>query len=239
MGLLDLFKKKDNSRQQQEADFKDINPLDVNSIIDVYKAKKPNATEADVLNFVKQLAAPDKDQEHLTSDGDLPWGWHTTHAEEVGKIGGKYHKQWKIWYDSREKSPAEYLPALEQFVNCMISIKKQCAEKGECYNYWRDELFTDGYLDERSKELTEIKQNIAELESSYQAKQEFEKSILPTLEKSLMQIIKSEPGILQKDVYKMFPQEAKSYIQEKLYCAEKSSKIVREKSGNSYKLYTK
>lgn len=153
MGLVSLFKKKDNSRQQKEVDFKDINPLDVNSIIDVYKAKKPNATETDVLSFVKQLAEPEEDQNHLTADGDLPWGWHTVHAEDVGKIGGEYHKQWKIWYDSREKSPAEYLPALEQFVNCMISIKKQCAAKGECYNYWRDELFTDDYLKKRTDEL--------------------------------------------------------------------------------------
>lgn len=153
MGLLDLFKKKDNSRQQKEVDFKDINPLDVNSIIDVYKAKKPNATEADVLNFVKQLAEPEENQNHLTDDGDLPWGWHTVHAKEVGKISGEYRKKWKIWYDSREKSPAEYLPALEQFVNCMISIKKQCAAKGECFNYWRDELFTDDYLKKRTDEL--------------------------------------------------------------------------------------
>jgi hypothetical protein len=35
----------------------------------------------------------------------------------------------------------------------MISIKKQCAEKGECYNYWRDELFTDDYLKKRTDEL--------------------------------------------------------------------------------------
>ena len=175
----------------------------------------------------------------LTEEGDLPFGWFTATKSFTDKVKNEYNTFLSAWIASRRGTPLDQYCALKSFVVYMNDIKLLCESKGECFVYWRDELFTDGYLDERSKELTDIKQNIAELESLYQAKQEFEKIILPTLEKSLMQIIESEPGILQKDVYKMFSPEAKSYIQEKLYCAEKSNNIVREKSGNSYKLYTK
>ena len=84
-----------------------------------------------------------------------------------------------------------------------------------------------------------MRENIDALKIEYEAKQDFEANILPKLERELLKIIKENPGVLQKDVYKMFDPIAKSYIQEKLYSAEKSHRIRREKSGNTYKLFLK
>lgn len=237
MGLFDIFKKKAVQQQCKEPD--DFNPLDANSVIGYIKANKPDATTQDVTDIFSKLAEPEEDQDHLTPEGDLPWGWHKVHEKEIARYAAQYQKMWSAWRDSRFSSPAEHLAALEAFVNYMNRAKKSLAKKGECFNYWRDELFTDDFLERLSNELDKMKENVQVLEEEYEAKQTFERDVLPRLEKELLRIVKEQPGILQKDIYKLFPPIAKSYIQEKLYFAEKARKIVREKSGNTYKLFRK
>lgn len=235
MGLFDIFKKK----KRPETSSDDIDILSVDGLIDFVKSNLDNPTEENVLKAVQAIAAPAEDQDHLTPEGALPWGWHSVHESDIKPIERKYKKYWQVWLDSRLKSPGENLAALEDFVTSMIAIKKQCEKKGECFNYWREELFTNDFLQTRSNELEDLRQNIDKLEAAFQAKADFETNVLPTLEKQLLRIIKENPGILQKDIYKMFAPEGKIHVQEKLYYAEKSKKIRREKSGNSYKLYIK
>ena len=227
------------AKPKTEVKDEDFNPFDMNSIISWYKRQNPNATEKDILNFVTKLAEPAKDQDHLTPEGDLPWGWHTVHKNDITPIESEYKKNWQTWFDSRLKSPNEQLLTLQLFVECMIKIKKLCEEKNECFVYWRDALFTDDFLQRMSNELIELRTNIDELQVAFETKQKFEAYEMHELENNLLQIISSSPGILQKDVYKMFDPIAKNYIQEKLYYAEKTNKIIREKSGNTYKLFLK
>ena len=59
------------------------------------------------------------------------------------------------------------------------------------------------------------------------------------LDKKILRIIKNSPGVLQKDIYSLFDPKKKPRIQEKLRDAEDNGVIVREKSGNTYKLFTK
>ena len=231
MGLFNRSKKKDA--------FADINPLDINSIVRAYKSQNPAASEEDVIDFVKKLSEPDKNQEHLTAEGELPWGWYSVHEQEISMYTAEYKKLWAAWYDSRSKTPSEHLTALEAFVNYMNRAKITLLEKGECFNYWRGALFTDEYLERLTKELCELKVNTDNAEQEYNAKKKFEINVLPTLEHGLLSIIKETPGILQKDIYKMFAPEGKNYIQEKLYFAEKAGKISREKCGSSYRLFSK
>lgn len=235
MGLFDIFRK--NSQPSTRMESEEFNPLDVNSVIGYIKTNKPDATPQDVANIFSKLAEPEEDQDHLTPEGDLPWGWITVHKKEIEKYKTQYNKAWSEWFDKRSASPRERMVALESFVACMVKIKRQLEKRGECYNYWRDTLFDDNFLDRWSKELDDIKANINSLQHEYETKQAFERDILPTLEKQLLEIIKESPGVLQKDIYKRFDPIAKSYISEKLYYAEKTKLIRREKSGNTYKLY--
>lgn len=237
MGLFDFFKKK--APQPQQAETEDFNPLDMNSVIGYIKAQKPSASEQEVADIISKLAEPEEDQDHLTTDGDLPWGWISVHKKEIQKYETQYNKAWSEWFNKRSASPREHMIALESFVECMAKLKKQLEKRGECYNYWRDTLFTDDFLDRWSKELDSIKENIEILQQEFEEKQAFEANVLPTLEKELLKIIKEQPGILQKDIYKLFNPVAKSYISETLYQAGKSGKIIREKSGNTYKLFPK
>lgn len=48
--------------------------------------------------------------------------------------------------------------------------------------------------------------------------------------------IEAEPGILQKDLYKIFPQFAREDISYALYFAADHGKLARTKKGNSYAL---
>ncbi len=237
MGLFDVFKNKPQPLPQQQSPSPDFNPLDINSVIEYVHELQPNATAQEVADTVSKLAEPDEDQDHLTPDGDLPWGWYRIHKQDTTMIELRYRKHWQAWFDSRNSQPAKHLANLETFVNCMEQIRKQCVQKGECFNYWRNELFDDEFLASRSKELSEMKENAEALKQEYDANVAFERDILPTLERRLLTIISSSQGILQKDLYKMFDQAGKKYIQEKLYYAEKAGKINREKCGSTYKLY--
>lgn len=256
MGLFDFFRKKKitpdketpkaevavlNEPEQAESlgTSIDFNPLNIDSVIGHVKTRKPDATEQEVANIITKLAEPEEDQDHLTPEGDLPWGWRSVHEKEIKRYEAKYKRMWSAWYDSRYKSPNEHLAALEAFVNYMERTKKLLEKKGECFNYWRDDLFTDDYLQKMSAKLADLQANIEKLNVENEAKQVFERNVLPTLTERLNQIIRNNPGILQKDIYKMFDPVAQSYIKEKLYFAEKSGEIIREKSGNTYKLFMK
>jgi hypothetical protein len=57
------------------------------------------------------------------------------------------------------------------------------------------------------------------------------------LEKSLQDIILSNPGILQSALYKKYDILLKDSVSEKLYFMAKEGKIKREKSGKTYQLY--
>lgn len=234
MGLFDIFKK--NIQQQASEDF---NPLDIDNIIGYIKTQKPDASATEVADIISKLAEPEENQDHLTPEGDLPWGWYSVHGKEIKRYEAQYQKVWSAWHDSRSKAPSEQIAALEAFVNYMNSAKNLLAQKGECFDYWREVLFTDEFLERWSKELDNLKANIDAHETKYETKQAFEANILPTLENELLRIIAEHPGILQKDIYKLFDPIARSYIQEKLYYAVKSNKIIRDKCGNTYKLFKK
>lgn len=204
-------------------------------LFDAFKKKTPTAT----VPKDKYHNSFGEDMRYLTAEGDLPWGWITANADFTGRIGSEYSYFFNAWLESRNKSPRETYAALKSFVLYMNDAKKLCHDMGECFEYWLGVCFTDDYLSTRTEELNHLEQNLPELEAAYEKKIWFENDVLPTLEKDLLSIIKEKPGILQKDIYKMFDPMAKSYIQEKLYFAEKAKRIVREKSGNTYKLFAK
>lgn len=204
-------------------------------LFDFFK-KKAQTQNAPKDNFQNSFG---EDMRYLTSDGDLPLGWYTANADFTGKIGEEYKYFFNAWYESRDKSPRETYAALKSFVLYMNDAKKLCHNMGECFEYWLDVCFTDDYLSARTDELNHLEQNLPELEAAYEKKIWFENNVLPNLEKDLLEIIKEKPGVLQKDIYKMFEPMARSYIQEKLYFCEKSGSIAREKSGNTYKLFLK
>ena len=148
MSLFNRSKKKNN--------FEDINPLNISSIVRAYKSKNPAASEEDATGFIKKLAEPDEDQEHLTAEGELPWGWHTAHKEIIDRLQSEYKRLLNAWLESRKASESSQYTALKSFVIYMNDVKTLCQNKGECFVYWRDGLFDDDYLLKQTDRLKKL-----------------------------------------------------------------------------------
>ena len=171
--------------------------------------------------------------DRLTSAGDLPWGWVNENKSFIDRIQGEYNYFFAKWYDSKSKGPKEQYAALKSFVVYMNDIKRICASKGECFAFWQDRtLFDDAYIKELTEKMEFIKDHYDDLVDEYQREQYIKYCILPEIPK----IIRKNPGILQTDIYKMYPVDCKNHISSELYTMARSGKIVREKSGRTYSL---
>lgn len=166
-------------------------------------------------------------------DGGLPWGWLAHNRIFTESIEREYLHLLNAWVDARNKSPQELYCALKSFVLYMEDVEKICKAKGECFVFWFDEILAGkGYLEQRKQELKELSLNVEKLQKEYDQKQR----LLSTLDIELLNLLQSNNGILQKDVYKYFDACIKSEIQSLLYEWDKSGKLKREKSGNTYKI---
>ena len=134
MGLFDFMKKKD--------------------------FKKENGQKA--FNALHALATPADDLEHLTKEGELPWGWHAHTKEFTDKINNEYSCFLHAWLETRNKSPREECAALKSFVLYLEDVEKLCKSKGECFEFWFHEILTGkGYIENRKHELEKLTLHIA------------------------------------------------------------------------------
>ena len=89
----------------------------------------------------------------------------------------------------------------------------------------RQQSLSDGAL---KQELEAAKQEYSEFAKTDPAYLTVCETVLPRIE--------AEPGILQKDLYKIFPQLAREDISYALYFAAEHGRLTRAKKGNSYAL---
>ena len=171
--------------------------------------------------------------DRLTPDNDLPYGWVSANIGFINKIEDEYKKFLADWLNSKHKSPNEKYTALKSLLVYMDDVKKLCASLGECFDYWRDKtLLSDNEIKELTTELEYIKENYDDLTDEYQREQYIKCCILPEIPK----IIKANPGILQTDIYKMYPVDCKIHISSELYNLSYNGQVIREKSGRTYSL---
>ena len=166
-------------------------------------------------------------------DGDLPWGWITYNNDFIEPIETQYRYFLNMWVNARNKSPKVLYSSLKSFVMYMEDVEKLCKSKGECFEFWFNEILTGkGYLKQRKQELKILSENLSKSQNAYEYKQD----LLLNLDSTLLNFLQNNNGILQKDVYKQFDPSIKSDVQNLLYDWEKSGKIKRIKLGNTYKI---
>lgn len=91
---------------------------------------------------------------HLDKDGELPFGWVTHNKDFTEPIQQKYDQLLHQWLNSRTKTPKEVYTALSSFVAYMEDIERLCKSKGECFEFWFNEILTGkDYLKKRKQEL--------------------------------------------------------------------------------------
>ena len=195
-----------------------------------------NPTDENVLKAMQEINRPDADQEHLTKEGNLPWGWYNLNRHFTEQIHKEYSYFLNEWLANRNAAPKRRLETLESFVSYMNDVQKVCYEKDECFAHWFDSVIASPeYIAERIAELNELHDNFAEIEAAYR-KREKE---LAGLEERVEQALRQNEGILQADFVKLFDASVKNDVLNLLYHWDKEGKLSRIKSGRSYSLYIK
>lgn len=215
-------------KKQQEP-----NILSGNGLIEYAKSNLENPTDENVLKFVQAMAEPDADQEHLTKDGSLPYGWYSLNEEFTSQIKNEYSYFLNCWLDSKGKSPKERYAALKSFVLYMQNTQKLCHSKGECFAYWFEVIADTEYIQARTDELTELEKNLEQLQKEYETRQRE----LLGLDEKVMHKLKENDGITQADFLRLFPECIKNDVSGLLYQWSNEGKIERIKSGRSYALH--
>ena len=227
MSLFDLFKKKKTKKENVS----DFNPLNGDSLINYIRSNLKKPTDENVLKVLDRINKPDDDLEHLTPDGDFPWGWHTHNKDFTEKISNEFSRFLNLWLDAKQKSPRELHSALNSFILYLEDVQKLCKQKGECFEFWFNRILTaPGYLEARKEELRELTDNLDELQQNYYKKT----TLLSVLDNEIIQKLQENDGILQADFIKLFDECVHNEVSSKLYFMAKSGELKRTKSGRSY-----
>lgn len=230
MGLFDFIKKYKKGNAEKD----DFDILSGSGMLKYIRSNLKNPSDENVLKALDNLAKPDDDLEHLTADGELPWGWHTHNKEFLAQIRGEYSYFLNYWLDARKKSPKELQSALNSFILYMEDIERLCKSKGECFEfYFYTAVASPDYIQKRKEELEKLEKDIVSLQKEYVTKQQ---NLIGLEEKVIQKLIEND-GILQADFVKLFHPSVKNEITEMLYYWDKAGKLVRQKSGRSYTLH--
>ena len=147
------------------------------------------------------------DMEHLGADGELPWGWHIHHdLEFTDRVESKFNYFRTQWTSRSSGSPQDECAALHSLLLCMDDIQRTSDQKGECYSFWCSEHLINQewkkYLQSRLEYLTK---NMDKEMAEYHAKIQYEKRrsdfAATVTEANILETIKQNNGILQKNFY--------------------------------------
>lgn len=229
MGLLSRIQQKRNKKILNQTKYDLEKAEDINGM---FKAVKP-LFEKDILNEDNMF---DKDLEHLTKDGELPFGWFSSHPDVekwdngLAPLINRYNNLLKSdgFVDEKIESIKTVITYLEEY-------KKYCYSKNECYIFYYAKQYehchnswkTDFAL------ISNYQEWLKELEDNYDS-YKLRETLIKTLPDDLYLFLKGNNGILQKNIYKSFDTVIKNDIQNLLYQWQKEGKINREKQGNSY-----
>ena len=196
------------------------------------KKENKNTTHIDIVIKPREKSSskPVVDLEHLTAEGELPWGWMLHNREFTGKIGGEYTHFLNTWLDARKKSPKELYSALKSFILYLEDAERLCKSKGEHFEYWYYNILTaPDYLKKRKNELKELTENLDELQEVYEKKQ----NLFP----AVIELLKSNDGILQSEFKQLFDEPFQNEVSNILYNLHKEGKLERIKEGRTYILH--
>lgn len=205
------------------------------ALFDFMKKKAPVA---------KQQSMPTKPEtnsfgeryDRLTADGELPFGWIYRNKDFTDKIQNEYLYFCNMLHDSKSKSPKEQYNALRSYAIYIEDVEKLCKSKGECFEFWFQEILTyKGCIERTRNELEELSSNLDELQANYTKRN----LLLSDLDNKIIEILSNSSGILQSDFIKLFDPLIQDDIREKLYILEKAGKLEKTKAGRSYVLHYK
>ena len=121
-----LFNKKKN----------DFNILSGAGLVDFVKANLKNPTDKNVARAIKAIAEPDRDQQHLTPEGELPWGWLSANTPICKPFEDKIVQ---LAIDLKGSTGSDRIRRLEDLIDAYYTYKRFCYSKDECFiKYFSD-----------------------------------------------------------------------------------------------------
>ena len=111
-------------------------------IFNIFNKNKQEKVKPDVFrvehgnNQAMESTKPNVDMDHLTEEGELPFGWVYRNRDFVDRINAEYTYFLNTWLESRSKSPYEQRNALKSFVIYLDDVENLCRSKGECFEFW-------------------------------------------------------------------------------------------------------
>lgn len=125
-----LFGKKKQKPQQ------DFNILSGAGLVDYVKSNLKNPTDKNVAKAIKAIAEPDKDQHHLTVDGELPWGWLSKNMPLCKPYEDTIVK---MAVDLKGTTGSDRIDRLDRLIAFYYEYKRFCYSKDECFiKYFSD-----------------------------------------------------------------------------------------------------
>lgn len=155
MGFFDLFKRKEAEKE------KDFNVLSGSGMVDYIRSNLKEPTDENVLKVLEKVAQPDADQDHLNSEGKLPWGWHTQNLPIVKPYEDKIVE---IAVGLKGLKGIERIAQLEKLISFYNEYKCFCYGKNECYRKYFSDMWEHCH-NSRCKDFEYITPYIEELES--------------------------------------------------------------------------
>lgn len=136
------------------------------------------------------------------------------------------------------------IAVLTELIKEFYEIKACCESLGKPYKDYFSKTWEHGhnsrcddfcYITRYEEQLIQLRQNYEALKERDNAYMQNVKDLKPRV----LDCIRNNPGILQTELYKQFDKTVKSDIQQILYFGSKDGVIVRQKSGNTYRLNLK
>nr|DAF29027.1 MAG TPA: hypothetical protein [Caudoviricetes sp.] len=171
------------------------------------------------------------DLSHLDKNGELPWGWIYANREFIAKVEDQ-NRYFTDSYSNACKSldVKKRYAALKSQVLFWNDAKKICKSKGECFEKWfSDIIANDDLINQKTTELKYIEDNIGNLLKLAELKKNMRSDIIA--------LVTDNDGILQTDIYKMYPEELKDFVVEQIAFLCHDKIIIKEKSGRTYALH--
>lgn len=210
--------------------------------------KESNSTEEIGKVLIdNNLISATKDNKHntfgetldkLDSRGELPWGWEYANKDFINSHDGKL--TYLSIQCSEVASIDDEIEKLSQFIDYYYSYKNECKHKGECFYKYFENMYMNchnnknpcfEFVAPKEERLSYIKENYDNIKYIEQQKN--------NLYENIINIIKSNAGILQSELIKQYDESIKENVKDVLYELKTSGVLIREKSGRSFKLYIK
>ena len=228
MGFFDFLK----NGKKENVNTEEFDLFSGKGLVEHIRSKMDKPTAEKVLKVLQEVAKPADDLEHLTAEGELPWGWHTHTKDFTSKIHGEFSYFLNMWLDARKKSPKELHSALKSFVVYLEDAERICKSKGECFEFWYYQILSaPDYLEKRKEELNQLTADLDQLQEKYINKQ--------LLKPIVLALLKENDGILQSELKKLVDEKFHNVFADVLYHLHRTGEIERTKSGKSYILHCK